>query len=91
MIACAKYFGREIKTCTRGIDNCICGKEEMNENKIVEFRQHEVYEQNKLISRLKDLLMQIGYPQRGTDEENMDIFDAAKLIQSNFTLSELSH
>ena len=65
-------------------------REEMNENKIVEFRQCEVDEQNKLISRLKDLLMQIGYPQRGTEEENMDIFDAANLIQSNFTSAELS-
>ncbi len=39
--------------------------------------------------RLKDLLRQIGYPRRGTDEEKMDIFDAAKLIQSNFTAIEL--
>ena len=90
MVACAKYLGREIKTCTRGIDNCICRREEMNANKIVEFRQYEVDEQNQLLARLKDLLMQIGYPRRGTEEENMDIFDAAKLIQSNFTSDELS-
>lgn len=33
-----------------------------------------------LIDRLKDLLRQIGYPKRGTEEEAMDIFDASKLM-----------
>lgn len=42
-----------------------------------------------LIERLKDLLRLIGYPKRGTDEENIDIYDAAKLIQDNFTVEEL--
>jgi hypothetical protein len=42
-----------------------------------------------LNERVKDLLRQIAYPRRGTDEEKMDIFDAAKLIQSNFTVDEL--
>lgn len=39
--------------------------------------------------RFKALLRQIGYPKRGTDEENMDIYDAAKLIQSNFSVDDL--
>lgn len=46
-------------------------------------------EADALNARLKDLLRQIAYPRRGTDEESMDIFDAGKLIQSNFTLDEL--
>lgn len=43
----------------------------------------------ELNERFKDLLRQIGYPRRGTDEEKMDIFDAANLIQSNFTADDL--
>jgi hypothetical protein len=39
--------------------------------------------------RFKDLLRQIAYPRRGSEEENMDIFDAVKLIRSNFTAEEL--
>ena len=46
-------------------------------------------EEKLLVSRLKDLLRQIAYPRCGTDEENMDIYEAAKLIQSNFSLEEL--
>lgn len=42
-----------------------------------------------LNERFKDLLRQIAYPKRGTEEDRMDIFDAAKLIQSNFTADEL--
>lgn len=41
--------------------------------------------------RFKDLLLQIGYPKRGTEEEDRDIFDAAKLIQSNFSLNDLQN
>lgn len=41
-------------------------------------------------ARFRDLLRQIAYPRRGSEEEKMDIFDAAKLIQSNFTAEELS-
>lgn len=46
-------------------------------------------EHMQLIARYKDLLRQIAYPRRGTDEENMDIYEAGKLIQSNFSLEEL--
>lgn len=45
---------------------------------------------NALNDRLKDLLRQIAYPRRGTDEEKMDIFDASKLIQSNFSCDDLT-
>lgn len=41
------------------------------------------------IERFKDLLRQIGYPRRGTEEENMDIYAAAKLIQADFSSEEL--
>ena len=49
----------------------------------------EIESNEYIISRYKDLLSQIAYPQRGTDQENMDINDAAKLIQSNFSMKEL--
>ncbi len=29
MVACAKWLGREIKTCTRGDTGCVCRREEM--------------------------------------------------------------
>lgn len=49
--------------------------------------ESELRHQNE---RFKDLLRQIGYPRRGTEEECMDIFDAARLIQVNFSLQDLS-
>lgn len=83
MVACARFLGRDIKTCTRGAENCLCEKE----NRMVtdtEFnyllKEHE---------KAKDLLRQIGYPKRGTDEEKMDIYDASRLIQSNFSIDDL--
>lgn len=48
-----------------------------------------IKEEQKKAGRFRDLLRQIGYPKRGTEEESMDIFDAAKLIQSNFRLQDL--
>ena len=33
MAACAKTLGRDSNTCTRGIENCVCRKEEMTEEK----------------------------------------------------------
>ena len=69
MVACAKYLGREIDTCTRG-ESCICKKEQT-------------------LQRMADILLKIGYPCRGSEEEQFDIFDAANFIQSNFTSVEL--
>ena len=40
-------------------------------------------------SSFKKLLRVIAYPQRGTDEELMDIFQAADLIRADFTSEEL--
>jgi len=37
----------------------------------------------------KKLLRIVAYPQRGTDEELMDIWSAANLIQAAYTLEEL--
>lgn len=36
--------------------------------------------------KMKELLRQIAYPRRGTEEEKMDIFKAGELIQSVFPL-----
>jgi hypothetical protein len=34
MVACAQYLGREISSCTRGMNNCLCRKEdEMKQDK----------------------------------------------------------
>lgn len=38
---------------------------------------------------LKKLLHVIAYPRRGTEEEQMDIFQAASLIQAAYTSEEL--
>ena len=81
MVACAKFLGRNKSSCTRGIDNCICLKEETM----------ELEELKALNARFKDLLRQIAYPRRGTEEEYMDIDDAAVLIQANFSLDELDN
>ena len=100
MVACAEYLGRNIKTCTRGLDNCVC-KKELDVNREHDAQSSRRYkedfdglvEQYKKIehlnARFKDLLRQIGYPRRGTEEEYMDIQDAANLIQSNFSIDDL--
>jgi len=41
------------------------------------------------ILKLAEIVRMIGFPRRGTEEESFDIFDASKLILSNFTLEEL--
>lgn len=51
--------------------------------------EHDVKKLEALNARFKDLLRQIAYPRRGTEEEYMDINDASMLIQSNFSLDEL--
>lgn len=38
---------------------------------------------------MKAILRAIAYPKRGTNEEIMEIFDAASMIQKRFTLEEL--
>jgi hypothetical protein len=83
MVACAKFLGRNVNSCTRGIDNCVCRKED---EMVTDAEFNNLINENK---RLKDLLRQIGYPMRGTDEDLMDIYDAGKLIQSNFSLKQL--
>lgn len=44
----------------------------------------------ELNKRYADLLRQIAYPRRGTEEGRMDIYDAAKLIQCNFSSEQLN-
>ena len=92
MVACAVFLGRDANTCTRGLMNCLCRKEaEMNiEHDAKSSRKYKedfyaLVEDCKKIehlnARFKDLLMQIAYPRRGTEEEYIDIQNAAKLIK----------
>lgn len=46
----------------------------------------ELFRKNE---RFKEILRQIAYPRRGTEEEARDIFDYAKIIQDNFSLEDL--
>ena len=66
MTICAKFDGRQVKDCTRGLKNCPC-----------------------LFEKMQEALRIIGYPRRGTEEENMGIEDIAKFIYDNFTKKEL--
>lgn len=66
MTICAQFDGRQIKECTRGLQNCPCLREKMQE-----------------------VLAIIGFPKRGTWEENLDRFEMAKLVQQHFSRKEL--
>lgn len=65
MTICARFDGRQVRECTRGIA-CIC-----------------------LIEQMADLLAQIAYPRRGSDDDIGNLDDAATLIQSNVSLAQL--
>jgi len=41
------------------------------------------------ILQMAEMLRIAAYPKRGTDEESMDEFDVAEMIQANFTLEDL--
>jgi hypothetical protein len=41
------------------------------------------------IKKMKAVLKRIAYPRRGTEDETMDIIDAAGIIQNIFTLEQL--
>lgn len=66
MTICAKFDGRQVRDCTRGLQNCPC-----------------------LFEKMQEVLKIIGFPRRGTEEEDMDRYAMAKLIQDNFTRKEL--
>lgn len=66
MTICAKFDGRQVSDCTRGVKNCPC-----------------------LLEKMQEVLAIVGFPRRGTDEEDMDRYDLAKLVQDNFTRKEL--
>ena len=66
MTICAKFDGRQVRDCTRGVNNCPC-----------------------LFEKMQEALSAIGFPARGTDEENWDIGDISKFVQQNFTRKEL--
>ena len=66
MTICAKFDGRQVRDCTRGVKNCPC-----------------------LLEKMQEALASIGFPARGTDEENMDGQDMANYVQQNFSREEL--
>lgn len=66
MAICAVFDGRQVRDCTRGLQNCPC-----------------------LLEKMQEVLATIGFPKRGTDEESMDQFEMAKLVQANFSRKEL--
>lgn len=66
MTICAKFDGRQVRECTRGLTNCPC-----------------------LFEKMQEALAVIGFPRRGTEEEDMDRYDMAKYVQDNFTRKEL--
>lgn len=66
MVMCAKFDGRQVGECTRGVKNCPC-----------------------LLEKMQEVLAVIGFPRRGTEEEDMDLFEIAKLVQQNFSRKEL--
>ena len=41
------------------------------------------------ITKMREPLRKIAYPRRGTDEQQLDIFQAAEVIQAEFTLEDL--
>ena len=42
-----------------------------------------------LLEKMQEVLAIIGFPKRVTEEEDMDRFEMAKLVQDNFTRKEL--
>lgn len=66
MTICAKFDGRQVRDCTRGLQNCPC-----------------------LLEKMQEVLAIIGFPRRGTEEEDMDRLEMAKLVQENFSRKEL--
>ena len=66
MTICAKFDARQVRECTRGLQNCPC-----------------------LLEKMQEVLATIGFPRRGTAEEDMDRFAMAKLVQDNFSRKEL--
>lgn len=66
MVMCAKFDGRQVRDCTRGVKNCPC-----------------------LLEKMQEVLSAIGFPKRGSWEEEMDSEDMAKYVQDNFSRKEL--
>lgn len=66
MTICAKFDGRQVRDCTRGLHNRPC-----------------------LFEKMQEALAVIGFPRRGTEEEDMDRYAMAKYVQDNFTRKEL--
>jgi hypothetical protein len=55
----------------------------------MEDARHDILELNDEVVRLKSLLRMAAYPRRGTDEESLDIFNFANVVQSVYTSESL--
>ena len=51
--------------------------------------RHDIIELDDQNKRLRSLLKMAAYPRRGTEEESMDIFTFAKMVQEIYTIEQL--
>jgi hypothetical protein len=51
--------------------------------------RHDILELADQNARLRSMLKIAAYPRRGTEEENMQIYLFAKMVQSVYTLEQL--
>lgn len=101
MVACAKFLGRVVDTCTRGVDLCVCAQEEKRtgckNGECIHASDCSIHNGESAapcdceagIGKMRELLRVIAYPRRGTNEENMDIYAASEMIQKVFSSSDL--
>jgi len=50
----------------------------------------DILELQRKCEGMKAILSKIAYPRRGTEDESLDIQKAAEIIQSQFTVEQLS-
>lgn len=51
--------------------------------------RHDILELNNHNKRMRALLCMAAYPKRGTKEEELDIAEFAKIVQSVYTVDQL--
>lgn len=55
----------------------------------MEDARHDILELYDELKRMKSLLKMAAYPARGTDENSLDIYEFAKIVQSVYSLADL--
>ena len=60
-----------------------------SEGSPVRYIQEHPFETLEETKRLKNFLRIIAYPRRGTEEESVDLYAIAELIQKSYTLDQL--